>query len=64
MYVYLVYNLDYDTYSYSGTCETLEHVYLSEDKAKAKVAEMIELLSPQGLKDLKPYYSKQLVEDA
>jgi hypothetical protein len=58
-YVYLVYSLDYDTYSFSGTCERLELATLSEDIAKAKVAELLASLGPQSRKDLKPYYAKE-----
>lgn len=57
-YVYLVYSLDYDTYSYSGTSPTLELATLSEETAKAKVAELFAKLSPQCQKDLKPYSDK------
>lgn len=63
-YVYLVYVLDYDSYSYNGIDERLEFIYLSEDNAKAKVAELIEGLTKRELKDLKPHYLKVKLDDA
>lgn len=60
LYVYLVYSLNYCTYAYDNTSETLEGVYLSEDTAKAKVLELFNALrGAQSRKDLKPYYSKE-----